>query len=90
MNELYSQALVLFGVGMVTIFVILALVVISGNLLIRLVNRYFPLAAPIASPASPSSSEVSPKILAAIVASVEVLTAGKGRIVDIQRPPPSS
>jgi len=42
MIETYRTALTLLTVGMITVFSVLALVVFFGQLLIKIVNRYFP------------------------------------------------
>lgn len=85
MAEPTSQALILLFIGMITIFSILALVVISGNVLIRFVNHAFP-ATPVKTfPLPVKESKVSPATVAAIVATVEWVTAGKGHITSIQK-----
>ncbi len=72
---------------MTTVFAILTLVVVSGNVLIRIVDRYFP--SPTSSPLPitklPQSGELSPDIVAAIVATVEVVTHGKGNVTHIEQ-----
>ncbi len=78
-NEI-SQALTLLGVGMITVFVVLSLVVVVGNLLIRIVNRIAPLQDVISKEAAISNSKI-----AAITSAVELLTKGKGRITKIER-----
>ncbi len=42
MESNLNNAVVLFGVGMLAVFFILLLVVILGNILIRVINKYFP------------------------------------------------
>lgn len=79
MDSNFETALEIFGVGMVTIFLILGLVVISGQVLIRLVNRY----APVKSGSPPSPVSVSDAHIAAIHAAVEVVTKGKGTVTSI-------
>lgn len=84
MNEIFQEAFVLMGVGMITVFVILFLVVGVGTLLIKLVNRYFPeVSQPIPNP----TSNISPAKLAAITAAVSSLTQGKGSIQHIEKIP---
>lgn len=64
---------------MVTIFLILGLVVISGQVLIRLVNRYA-----LAKTESSSSSNAIPNAhIVAINAAVEAITNGKGKVASI-------
>ncbi len=59
---------------MITVFLVLALVVITGNLLIRLINRI-----------TPELEGISPSKVAAITAAVESFTLGKGTITKIEK-----
>lgn len=79
MDSKYEQALEIFGVGMVTIFVILGLVVISGQILIRLVNRF----SPTHEEKTPSAAAIPDTHIAVINAAVEVVTKGKGKVATI-------
>ncbi len=92
MNNDIQTALIVLVVGMITVFVILALVVLTGEILIRIVNRFF--ANPPSSQAHLSSADTNvatpletrgiPKqTLAAIVSTVDIITEGKGKIKDI-------
>jgi oxaloacetate decarboxylase (Na+ extruding) subunit gamma len=83
MNEIFSTALMLLAVGMLTVFFILALIVFFGDVLIRLVNRFFPEEAPVAREVLPATAD--PGALAAIVAAVEHITHGKGRVTGIRK-----
>ena len=78
-NEL-SQALTLLGIGMITVFVVLSLVVVVGNALIRIVNRLAKVNIKI-----DSTPEVSNAQIAAITTAVELITKGEGRITKIER-----
>jgi oxaloacetate decarboxylase gamma subunit len=69
-----STALSLMAIGMITVFLVLALVVITGNLLIRLINRV-----------TPELDGISPAKVAAITAAVESFTFGKGNITNIEK-----
>lgn len=88
MNEPLSTALIVLAVGMITVFVILSLVVFSGNIIIKIVNKYFP-----ETSINPSSVSKTPIIntdlgsskMAAIVAAVDVITKGKGKINKIEK-----
>ncbi len=95
MTEPVSAALLVMAVGMITVFIILGLVVLSGDLLIRAVNTFVP-AKPAPRPntrqATPSpasqvhpSSTVSRQQVAAIVTAVDLLTRGKGKPERIER-----
>jgi len=85
MNDM-GVALELLGVGMVTVFTILALVVILGNLIIRFVNRFIPeiekISANVGRAVSP---EISQKKMAVIVSVVNKLTNGTGRVNKIEK-----
>ncbi|MEQ9231079.1 MAG: hypothetical protein RIF46_10385 [Cyclobacteriaceae bacterium] len=70
-----SSALTLLAIGMITVFVVLLLVVITGNILIRLVNRFVP----------ESKDGISDKTLAVLTAAVESVTGGKGKITKIEK-----
>lgn len=78
-NEI-SQALTLLGIGMITVFVVLSLVVVVGNLLIRIVNRLAPI-----QNVSTKTSEISNAKIAAITSTVDLITRGKGRITKIEK-----
>ncbi|MEM9324058.1 MAG: oxaloacetate decarboxylase [Bacteroidota bacterium] len=75
-----STALTLLLIGMITVFVVLLLVVLVGNLLIFFVNRYL-------SPQDqdPDSTGISAKEVAVLTATVEVITQGKGVIERIEK-----
>ena len=73
MGNEFSTALTLLAIGMITVFVVLLLVVITGNVFIRLVNRMS---------ASPTIEVVK---IAAISGAVEAFTEGKGHITKIEK-----
>jgi len=79
MESTIGNAVLLLAVGMITVFVILALVVATGSILIRITNKMAP---PVKS-IDPQAIQ-SPHI-AAMAAVVEHVTAGKGRIDSIQK-----
>lgn len=80
MEPTISSALSLLVVGMITVFVVLALVVLVGKVLIRLVNTLAT-----EEPIKTTSHVIDPKKLAAISATVEIVTAGKGKITKVER-----
>lgn len=85
MNEM-GIALELLGVGMVTVFVILALVVILGDLIIRFVNRFMPeVEKVIVAKNTAQVAEINSKKMAAIVAAVSKITNGTGRVANIEK-----
>ncbi len=81
MDELNST-LELAATGMITVFTILGLVVVVGNLLIGFVNRFAPASEP---SQSTSSSRLDSKKIAALTAAVEMFTRGRGKITDIKK-----
>ena len=84
MSGEYALAFKLLGVGMITVFLILFLVVVFGNVIIRLVNHYFPETDKVVP--SPESEEyIGRKKLAAITAAVHIATKGRGKITHIER-----
>jgi oxaloacetate decarboxylase gamma subunit len=83
-----QTALTLLLIGMLAVFTILALVVLSGRGLIALVNKYSPekVAQPIEIPKSAfRPRRISRKKLAAITAAVDQTTHGMGRITEIKK-----
>jgi len=82
MESDFSTALTLLIIGMLTVFVVLTLVVLTGNLLTSFVNKY--LEEP-KSPLTPVNSDIGNNKIAAITAAVEAFTAGKGRIQKIEK-----
>ncbi len=84
MEQNLSNAFSILVVGMITVLLILWLVVVIGNLIIRVTNKYWP---------APQNEEkkgtgvgsVLPGTLAAIVAAVEAVTGGKGKVTEIEK-----
>ncbi|WP_339789995.1 OadG family transporter subunit [uncultured Imperialibacter sp.] len=81
-----ERAVSLMGVGMITVFLVLALVVLTGNALIKFVNTFVPETLQ-ASPKSPSTptSQVASKKVAAITSAVHQLSGGKANIQKIEK-----
>ena len=75
MNELGLVLQVLI-IGMVMVFAILSLVVLTGQILIRLTNRFAP---------TPLISKENEAEIAAVIATVDVITDGKGQIESIKK-----
>lgn len=79
MSEEFSTALSLLVIGMITVFIVLLLVVITGRLLISLVNSFD------LGEDENSSYKISPSKIAAITTAVDIFTAGEGRISKIEK-----
>ena len=86
MEESLSTAITLLAVGMITVFTILALIVVIGNLLIIIVNKFFPeKLPPVLGSRYEDKGSSDPRILAAIITTVDVITRGKGSPASIEK-----
>ena len=88
MSAELQTALLLLVVGMITVFIILSLVVLTGRILIWVVNTYFSAEEKIAYDYKAPYLEddvIYKKKLAAITAAVEIATQGQGKITKIER-----
>lgn len=74
----------LMVVGMATVFVILLIVIYLSKYLITIVNKVAPEEAPKKVPAV-ASSTADVGAMDAIKAAVNILTAGKGQVVKIEK-----
>jgi oxaloacetate decarboxylase gamma subunit len=82
----FGLALELLGVGMLTVFIILSMVVVVGNLIIRFVNRYIPEeVTPVIAGAGNRGGDLNTKKMAAIVSAVKIVTRGKGKVTKIEK-----
>ncbi|PWD98345.1 OadG family protein [Marinilabilia rubra] len=84
MEEGFNQALILLGVGMLTVFSVLLFVVLIGNGIIFFTNRFFP-EFETTNNKHNGNSDIDSTKMAAIVAAVKKVSGGKGRIVKINR-----
>ncbi|MGQ1890548.1 OadG family protein [Thermophagus sp. OGC60D27] len=84
MEAYFEEAWILLGVGMLTVFAVLFLVVLVGNSIILFVNRFFP-GDEKENRKNINKSGMSSSQLAAIVATVSHVTGGRGTIVDIRK-----
>ena len=75
----------LLGVGMITVFTILALIVIFGNLLISFVNKFIPETKISAVVQKATFGAIDPQKMAIIVSAVEVATEGKAKVTSITK-----
>ena len=81
--ENIEYALMFMVVGMATVFVILLVVINLGRLLITLVNKFAP--EEVQKKASAAVPTVDAGAMDAIKAAVDILTAGKGQVVKIEK-----
>lgn len=85
MNDM-GIAFELLGVGMITVFVILSLVVILGNLIIRFINRFVPEIENVSAKIEKVvSTEIHPRKRAVIVSTVKSVTNNTGRVTKIEK-----
>jgi len=95
MHENIREALLVLLIGMFTVFIVLCLVVLSGKLLILVVNKYGPISKksaihqtdfiPLIPIPKASTSYLQKEHIAAIVSTVEIVTRGKGKITNIEK-----
>lgn len=82
METTVSNAFLLLAIGMITVFAVLSIVVLSGSVLISLVNRYAP------DPVKESKlikPLISNKEIAVLTAVVDHVTKGRGKIDSIEK-----
>ncbi len=84
MEQNLSNAFAIMIVGMVTVFLILCLVVLIGNVLIRLTNKFWP-ETEVSKKEVATTTVNSDGAIAAIIAAVDVVTKGKGKITKISK-----
>lgn len=79
-----NEALSLLIVGMIMVFLILFLVVIVGNVVVQITNRYLPEVQK-TDEGDGGLQGASPKKIAVLAAVVDLITQGEGRIDKIQK-----
>lgn len=70
--------------GMSTVFAILIAVVLLGNLIVIVTNK-FSKTPESSKNQEPDSAEIAPNTIAAIISAVEVVTLGKGKATSITK-----
>jgi oxaloacetate decarboxylase gamma subunit len=78
-----NEALSIMVVGMITVFFILFLIVLIGNLIIRFSNKYIP--EEVVAVKSKKAVVSSDNTLKAIEAAIDVITKGRGKITNIKK-----
>jgi oxaloacetate decarboxylase gamma subunit len=82
--ENLSEALGLLVIGMIMVIIVLWLVVGLGNLVIHLTNRFIPDEIKQID-TNRSEKQIHSKQMAAIIAAVEIITNGQGKVDSIQK-----
>jgi oxaloacetate decarboxylase gamma subunit len=80
-----TEALELMLTGMGTVFIILIMVVVLGNLIIKLTNKFAPAPVTLTGNKAGNISDIDSKKMAAIVSAVQVTTMGRGYITSIKK-----
>ena len=80
-----TEALKLLLTGMSTVFFILILVVLLGNIIIRITNKFAPVPLTPTLKSNGNSSGMESSKLAVIISAVEIATKGKGKVTSIQK-----
>ncbi len=85
--ENLADGISLLIIGMLTVFGVLFLVVTTGGILIRIVNKFYP----INQPEQTVDETIDPndiirsELISAIIATVDRITMGKGKVKKIKR-----
>ena len=78
-----NEALSIMAVGMITVFFILFLIILIGNLIIRFSNKYLPEDTTVDKTKKAVNS--SANTLKAIEAAIDVITKGRGKVTNIKK-----
>ncbi len=80
-----TEALKLMLTGMSTVFFILIMVVLLGNLIIRITNKFATIPVAPTNIGGKLNSIIEPSKMAAIVTAVDISTKGKGKVSSIEK-----
>lgn len=80
----FGEAIVLMAVGMSTVFSVLVLVILTGKMLISLVNKYVPEEEKPEAKSS-NTAAINPGVANAIMSAVNTITGGKGKVEKIEK-----
>ena len=85
--EYLADGFSLLIIGMLTVFSVLVVVVTSGRLLIRIVNKFYPIpqSGKIVNNSIDQSGFIRSELISAIIAAVDIVTKGKGKVKGIER-----
>ncbi|MBN1462560.1 MAG: OadG family protein [Paludibacteraceae bacterium] len=85
MDETISKALLVMLVGMLTVFLILWLITVIGNIIIRLSNKYLPEVEQVVKEKKGEAQQIKKNTYAAIESAVSIVTNGKGKVSEIKK-----
>ncbi len=80
-----AEALKLLLTGMSTVFIILIMVVVLGNLIIQLTNKFAPAPVTLTENKTGNNPVIDSKKMAAIVSAVQITTNGRGSVSSIKK-----
>ena len=83
--ENLERAFSLMGIGMITVFLVLTLVVLAGNVLIRIINSFASEGGHPNSNGPSDPKQIPPKTIAAITSAVYHALGGQGTIEKIEK-----
>jgi oxaloacetate decarboxylase gamma subunit len=83
MNGNMLEALMLMGIGMSAVFVVLLIIIFFGNILVSIVNKFFP--EEVVAPKEAPTATIAPDVAQAISKAVAQLTGGKGKVEKIEK-----
>lgn len=79
-----AQVIQLIFTGMGTVFFMLIMVVLLGNVIIRVTNKYSTVVE-VQTISESKTSEMNSAKIVAIVSAVDIVTGGKGRVSSIEK-----
>jgi|APHig6443717817_1056837.scaffolds.fasta_scaffold39546_2 oxaloacetate decarboxylase gamma subunit len=85
MDGKMDLAFQLLGIGMLTVFAMLFLVVFIGNMIILFVNKYAPEEEAVIPLRKSTEDVIDPKKMSAIISAVQTVTGGKGKVVKVEK-----
>lgn len=83
--EKLIESLMLMGIGMATVIIVLLFIIVTGNLLIYLVNQYAPEEKKIPVTTTPRNNSVDANVASAINLAINKLTNGKMKAEKIEK-----
>jgi Na+-transporting methylmalonyl-CoA/oxaloacetate decarboxylase gamma subunit len=83
--EKLIESLMLTGIGMATVIIVLLFIIVTGNLLIYLVNQYAPEEKKIPVATTPRNNSVDANVASAINLAINKLTNGKMKAEKIEK-----